>query len=98
MKTRYTEFSLIELVDDIAGDWPSRSFLKLFSIAQKCLIEKMLDRPEMHNVRPSFFPGKLLKFLLLFWKVYILLDELAVMSGKLFAEESSKKPTTGKKT
>ena len=66
MKTRYTEFSLIELVDDIAGDWPSRSFLKLFSIAQKCLIEKMLDRPEMHNVRPSFFPGKLLKFLLLF--------------------------------
>lgn len=31
------------VVDSLAGDWPTRSFVKLFGIAQKCVAEKMTE-------------------------------------------------------
>uniref|UniRef100_A0A1X7U7Q0 non-specific serine/threonine protein kinase n=1 Tax=Amphimedon queenslandica TaxID=400682 RepID=A0A1X7U7Q0_AMPQE len=61
-------FSFIQISDDFAGDWPTRSFLKLFTIAEKCLTEKMTLRPKMSEV-------------------YLLLEDLSVMSSKLFAEQ-----------
>lgn len=48
--TRSKDFLLVQYVDGLAGDWPSRSFFKLFSIAQRCLIESHFDRPGMNEV------------------------------------------------
>ena len=48
--TRKPDFSVVQCVDERAGDWPNRSFLKLFSIAQRCLIENHFERPGMDEV------------------------------------------------
>ncbi|XP_019855709.1 PREDICTED: interleukin-1 receptor-associated kinase 4-like [Amphimedon queenslandica] len=73
--TRRKDFLLVQYVDGLAGDWPSRSFFKLFSIAQRCLTESHFDRPGMNEI-------------------YVLLEELSLLSGQLFAEENKTKKKT----
>lgn len=53
-------FSLFTLIDAKSGDWPSASFMILFDIAEKCLITKLADRPEMSDVSVLAFCGFML--------------------------------------
>lgn len=44
------QFAIFSLVDEKAGNWPSRSFERLYAIAEKCLEYRLSARPEITGV------------------------------------------------
>ena len=44
------KFAIFSLVDEKAGNWPSKSFESLHAIAEECLEYKLSTRPEITEV------------------------------------------------